>query len=92
MTAADWQVVVFTLRMAGLATLLILPRACWWPGLSPASNGRESRWSKPWSLCRWSCRRWPRVCQEALILERGRIIARGEPRALFAARAGLCLG
>jgi molybdate transport system permease protein len=43
MTAADWQVVVFTLRMAGLATLLILPPGlllAWalarfqWPGKS----------------------------------------------------------
>lgn len=29
------------------------------------------------------------LCQEALILERGRIVARGEPRALFAERASL---
>ncbi len=43
MTAVDWQVVVFTLRMAGLATLLILPPGlllAWalarfqWPGKS----------------------------------------------------------
>lgn len=47
MTAADWQVVVFTLRMAGLATLLILPSGllvAWalarfqWPGKSLAET------------------------------------------------------
>lgn len=39
MTAADWQVVVFTLRMAGLATLLILP-----PGLLVAWALARFQW------------------------------------------------
>lgn len=39
MTAADWQVVVFTLRMAGVATLLILP-----PGLLVAWALARFQW------------------------------------------------
>jgi molybdate transport system permease protein len=39
MTAADWQIVVFTVRMAGLATLLILP-----PGLLVAWGLARFQW------------------------------------------------